>query len=278
MKAASRRPSADASFVVLRRGGAAAGGRVTLVGAGPGDPELLTLRAARRIAEADVVVHDGLVPAAILDLAKPGARRISVAKRKARHTVAQDDIHSLLIGLALQGFDVVRLKGGDPFVFGRGGEELEACRAAGVDCQVIPGVTAALAAAAAVGAPLTHRVLGRAVTLVSGHAAGEADDDLDWAALAAGGQTLAVYMGLGAVAQVAERLMAAGRAAATPVVVVENASLPRERRIGATLAGLAEACRGLDGPALLLIGEVAALAEIEPGRRVDAGAPLANAS
>ena len=149
-------------FVVLQGGEVARQvGRVWLVGAGPGDPDLLTVKAARRIAEADVLVHDGLVPAGILDLAKPTARRISVAKRRARHSLAQADIEALLVALAREGLDVVRLKGGDPFVFGRGGEELEACRAAGVVCEVVPGVTAALAAAAAVGAPLTHRALAR---------------------------------------------------------------------------------------------------------------------
>jgi len=169
---------------------------------------------------------------------------------------------------------VVRLKGGDPSVFGRVGEELIACREAGVDCEVIPGISAALAAAAAVGAPLTHRGLAQAVTLVTGHAApkgasggadgeGYAEPDLDWAALARVNQTVVVYMGLSTAPGVAARLIEAGRAPSTPVVVVENASLPHERRIVATLATLAQATKDLDGPAILIVGEVAALAVVE---------------
>ncbi|MBA3811277.1 MAG: uroporphyrinogen-III C-methyltransferase, partial [Caulobacteraceae bacterium] len=144
--------------LVLLRGKAERGaGTVWLVGAGPGDPDLLTLKALKVLGSADVVVHDGLVSPAILDLAPAEARRISVAKRRSHHSYAQEDIHRLLIAFAREGLTVVRLKGGDPFIFGRGGEELEACRAAGIDCQVVPGVTAALCAAAAAGAPLTHR-------------------------------------------------------------------------------------------------------------------------
>jgi uroporphyrin-III C-methyltransferase len=250
---------------------ASASGVVYLVGAGPGDPDLLTVKALRLLRGADVVVHDRLTPQAILDLAAPGARLIDVGKRKSRHTLPQDDINQLLIALAREGLNVVRLKGGDPFVFGRGGEELQALRASGVQVHVVPGVTAALAAAAAAGAPLTHRGLAQSVTFVTGHAAPKADGsvgepDLDWAALARANHTVVVYMGLSTAPAIASRLIAAGRATSTPVLVVQDASLTSERRVLTRLIDLADAVHGLDGPALLLIGEVAALAEVEPER------------
>ena len=241
-------------------GGPPRAGSVWLVGAGPGDPDLLTVRALKVLGGADVVVHDGLVSDAVLDLAPPGARRISVAKRRSRHAYPQEEINRMLAAFALEGLTVVRLKGGDPFVFGRGGEELEACRAAGVACEVVPGVTAGLAAAAAAGAPLTHRGAAQAVTFVTGHAkAGEAPD-LDWPALARGNQTVVIYMGLANAGAIAARLIAAGRAPSTPALIVENASLASERRVATTLAGLADAASGLSGPALLLVGETMALA------------------
>ncbi|HEX4179218.1 MAG TPA: uroporphyrinogen-III C-methyltransferase [Caulobacteraceae bacterium] len=242
--------------------GVAAKGVVWLVGAGPGDPELLTIKALRLLEGADVVVHDRLTPQPILDLARPGARLIDVGKRKSHHTLPQDDINALLVGLAREGLRVVRLKGGDPFLFGRGGEELEFCRAAGVEAHAVPGVTAALAAAAGAGAPLTHRGLAQAVTFVTGHAAKGAEPDLDWALLARPNHTVAVYMGLSTAGRIAQRLIAAGRAAGTPVAVVENASLPRERRLLTTLGELGDAVKGLEGPALLVVGEVAALADV----------------
>jgi uroporphyrin-III C-methyltransferase len=252
---------------VLGGGGASARapGRVTLVGAGPGDPELLTIKALKALQVADVIVHDGLVSDEILDLAPEAARRINVAKRKSRHTLPQDDINQLLVALALDGLTVVRLKGGDPFLFGRGGEELAACRGAGVDCQVIPGVTAALAASAGAGAPLTHRGSAQAVTFVTGHAApqkGEmGEPDLDWVSLARPNQTVVVYMGVSTAALISERLAAAGRAASTPALIVENASRSDERRILTTLGQLAVAAEGLKGPALLMVGEAMAMAD-----------------
>jgi len=268
----------DGRLVVFDgRGGAPAprrdGGKVWLVGAGPGDPELLTLKAARVLAGAEVVVHDRLVPQAVLDLAPATARRIYVGKRKSRHSAPQDDINVLLVALALEGLKVVRLKGGDPFVFGRGGEEMLACRDAGVPCEVVPGVSAALAAAAAAGAPLTHRGLAQAVTLVTGHAApagGEAwsEPDLDWPVLARPNHTVVVYMGVSTAPALAQRLTAAGRAPQTPALIVENASRPDERRLLTTLAGLPEAAAGVAGPAVLIIGEVAALADVR-GSEVD---------
>jgi uroporphyrin-III C-methyltransferase len=236
---------------------------VTLVGAGPGDPELLTIKALKALRAADVIVHDGLVSDEILDLAPEAARRINVAKRKSRHTLPQDDINQLLVALALDGLTVVRLKGGDPFLFGRGGEELAACREAGVECAVIPGVTAALAASAGAGAPLTHRGSAQAVTFVTGHAA-HGEPDLDWAALARPNQTVVVYMGVSTAALISERLTAAGRAGSTPALIVENASRSDERRILTTLAELAVAAEGLTGPALLMVGESMAMAQQQP--------------
>lgn len=264
-----KRDGEGANRLVLLKAGAAGdaaarGGAVWLVGAGPGDPDLLTLKALRLLGCADVVVHDRLTPPAVLALASPKARLIDVGKRKSRHLLPQEDINRLLVALALEGLTVVRLKGGDPFMFGRGGEELAACRAAGVEVHVVPGVTAALAAAADVGVPLTHRGLAQAVTFVTGHAASGDDPDLDWAGLARGNQTLAIYMGLSTAGRIAGRLIDAGRTASTPVVVVENASLVHERRRLTTLGGLEEATRDLDGPALLIVGEVAALADLSP--------------
>ena len=265
----------DHRNLVPLKGGAATGvgstmiaGKVWLVGAGPGDPELLTVKALRLLQAADVVVHDRLTPPALLDLARPDARRIDVGKRKSRHTLPQDDINQLLVALAREGLKVVRLKGGDPFVFGRGGEELQVLREAGVSAHVVPGVTAALAAAAGAGAPLTHRGLAQAVTFVTGHAAmkdGEpGEPDLDWLVLSRPNHTVVVYMGVTTAATLAERLVAAGRDASTPVLIVENASRPDERRVLTRLAELPKAAAGLDGPALLVIGEVAALAKVEP--------------
>jgi uroporphyrin-III C-methyltransferase len=248
--------------LVVLKGQTGRGGVVWLVGAGPGDPELLTLKALRLLQAADVVVHDRLTPQAILDLASPRARLIDVGKRKSRHTLPQDGINQLLIGLAGEGLTVVRLKGGDPFMFGRGGEELLALRAAGIEAHVVPGVTAALAAAADIGAPLTHRGLAQAVTFVTGHAASGAEPDLDWAALAKTNHTVAIYMGASTAPMIAARLIAAGRSSATPVAVVENASLPNGRRLVTTLARLGSAVAGLSGPAVLIVGEAAGLADV----------------
>ncbi|WP_337187189.1 uroporphyrinogen-III C-methyltransferase [Phenylobacterium sp.] len=242
------------------RGRAVRPGRVWLVGAGPGDPELLTIKALKALQAAEVVVHDGLVSDEILELAPAAARRISVAKRKSRHSYGQDEINRMLVAFALDGLNVVRLKGGDPFIFGRGGEELEACREAGIECIVVPGVTAALAAGANAGAPLTHRGSAQAVTFVTGHAAKGGEPDLDWESLAKANQTVVIYMGLSTAAAISARLTAAGRSGATPALIVENASRADERRVLTTLAGLPEAAAALDGPALLIVGEAMALA------------------
>jgi len=250
-------------------------GCVWLVGAGPGDPDLLTVKALKTLRAADVIVHDGLVSQEILDLAQPEARRISVAKRKSRHSYAQDEINRMLVAFAQEGLKVVRLKGGDPFIFGRGGEELEACREAGVPCVVVPGVTAAFAAAASAGAPLTHRGSAQAVTFVTAHAAHGEVPDLDWAALARANQTVAVYMGLSTAGVIAERLIAAGRDPATPALIVENASRPDEQLRRTTLGRLSQAAAGLTGPALLILGEAMALArDLQSSRGLDAAANL----
>jgi uroporphyrin-III C-methyltransferase len=237
---------------------------VSLVGAGPGDPDLLTVKALKALQGADVVVHDGLVSEAIIDLAPASARRIGVGKRKSRHSYAQADIGRLLVAFAREGLNVVRLKGGDPFIFGRGGEELEACRAAGIACEAIPGITAALAASAGALAPLTHRGAAQAVTFVTAHGAGGETPDLDWPALARANQTVVIYMGLTKAGEIAQRLMAAGRASSTPALIVENASLAHERRVLTTLSGLGAAAAGLVGPALLIVGEAMALANPHP--------------
>ncbi|MFN3572905.1 MAG: uroporphyrinogen-III C-methyltransferase [Phenylobacterium sp.] len=261
---------AAAGLVVLDGAGARpTAGRVWLVGAGPGDPELLTLKALRALQGAQVVVHDGLVSDEILALAPAAAQRISVAKRKSRHSYAQDEINRMLVAFALQGLEVVRLKGGDPFIFGRGGEELEACREAGVECLVVPGVTAALAASAGAGAPLTHRGAAQAVTFVTGHAAKGSEPDLDWESLARPNQTVVIYMGLSMAPEIARRLTQAGRSPATPALIVENASRADERRRTTTLAGLADAAAELSGPALLIVGESMALARADAPAEVE---------
>src|SRR5580698_7725906 len=199
-------------------------GRATLVGAGPGDPELLTIRALKAIQSADVLLFDALIDPAILDFARPDARRIDVGKRCGRHAMNQAAINALIVRLARSGAHVVRLKGGDPFVFGRGGEELASLRAAGVPVTVVPGVTAACAAAASLQVPLTHRDIARSVHFVTGHGADGAVPAHDWLALVRSGGTVAVYMGSRTLKAMAGQLMAAGMAGETPAVAVENVS------------------------------------------------------
>jgi uroporphyrin-III C-methyltransferase len=238
-------------------------GRATLVGCGPGDPDLLTVRAVKAIESADVLLFDALIDPAILDLARPGTRRIDVGKRCGRHAINQAAINALIVRLAREGAHVVRLKGGDPMVFGRGGEELDSLRAAGVPVTVVPGVTAACAAAASLQVPLTHRDVARSVHFVTGHGADGAVPAHDWTALVRSGGTIAAYMATRTFSDVAARLMAAGMAGSTPAVAVENASRAHERRLFGTVAelpaALAEA--GFSGPALVLIGAVVRLAK-----------------
>jgi len=238
-------------------------GRVFLVGAGPGDPDLLTLRAARLVMNAGLIVHDGLVDPDILAMAKPGARMISVAKQRSRHTMAQDDINALLVREAQAGNDVVRLKGGDPFVFGRGGEEAEACRAAGIAVEVVPGISSALGAAAAAQIPLTHRNSASIVSFVAGQCKGLTDQD--WAGLAGKGRTLVIFMGVATAPAIAEKLIADGLAPEVPAVVIENATRAAMRVLRGSLAELPDlvARERVKSPALIVIGDVAAHPEHE---------------
>jgi uroporphyrin-III C-methyltransferase len=233
-------------------------GRVILVGAGPGAPDLLTLRAARALAAADVVVHDGLIDPAVLELA-PGARHIDVSKKRARHTLPQDAIGALLVTEAQAGNLVVRLKGGDPFIFGRGGEEVEACDAAGVAVEVIPGVSSALGAAAAALMPLTHRDHASSVTFVAGQCKGLTEQN--WAGLAGVGRTLVIYMGVTAAEAISDKLMADGLAPDTPCAVLERGTLPGSRVLRTLLADLGGtvAREKVISPALLVVGAVARL-------------------
>lgn len=237
-------------------------GSVVLVGAGPGDPGLVTLNALRAMNEADVILHDRLVSAEVLRLARRDATRIEVGKSAGRHSMSQDQIQALMLEHARQGKRVVRLKGGDPFVFGRGGEELEFLRDHGVPFEVIPGITAAVACAAYAGIPLTHRDHAQSLRLVTAHCK-DSLDTLDWNALAQEKQTLAVYMGVAELEKVRERLLLAGVAPHLPFALVENGSRPQQRVITGTLASLPESARHhrVQSPALLILGEVAALAD-----------------
>jgi uroporphyrin-III C-methyltransferase len=238
-------------------------GTVFLVGAGPGDPELLTLRAARLIMGARLIVHDGLVDPAILAMAPASAELVSVAKSRARHTLPQDAINALLVREALAGRDVVRLKGGDPFVFGRGGEELEAARAAGLAVEVVPGISAALGAAAAAHLPLTHRRAASVVSFVAGQCKGLSEQD--WSGLAGKGRTLVIYMGLATAEAISDKLIADGLAPEIPVAVIERATRPDMRVLRGRLAGLAALVAGerVQSPAVIVIGEVTAAPEEE---------------
>ena len=238
-------------------------GKVWLVGAGPGDPDLLTLRAARLIMNARLIVHDGLVDPAILALARPSAQLISVAKQRSRHTMAQDQINALLVREALAGREVVRLKGGDPFIFGRGGEEAEACRAAGVPVEIVPGISAAIGAAAAAGMPLTHRNSASVVSFVAGQCKGLAEQD--WSGLAGYGRTLVIYMGIATAEMIAEKLIADGLSPAIPVAVIENATRASMRVLRAPLAGLPAMidAERVKSPAVIVIGDVAAEPETQ---------------
>ncbi|MBD3729549.1 MAG: uroporphyrinogen-III C-methyltransferase [Sphingomonadales bacterium] len=233
-------------------------GTVYLVGAGPGDPELLTLRAARLLGAASLLVHDGLVDPAILALARPDATLVSVAKQRARHTMPQNEINALLVREARAGRDVVRLKGGDPFIFGRGGEEAEACHAAGVAVEIVPGISAANGAAAAAQIALTHRDAASVVSFVAGQCKGLADQD--WAGLAGKGRTLVIYMGVKTAPQIAEKLMADGLAPDMPLAVIENGARPEMRVLRGPLAALPDLVEAerVVSPALIVIGEVTA--------------------
>jgi uroporphyrin-III C-methyltransferase/precorrin-2 dehydrogenase/sirohydrochlorin ferrochelatase len=263
----------DATLSVARTG------RVLLVGAGPGDPDLLTLKAVRALKTADVILTDFLVGDGVLEHARREAQIISVGKARGRHSRSQAEINALMVALAREGKTVVRLKGGDPFIFGRGGEEIDTLRAAGIPIDVIPGITAATAAAASLQIPLTHRDISRSVTFISGHAAGDGTpdfDQLDFRALAERRATLAIYMGVATAPALATTLLEAGWSPATPVLAIERASQPGERRVATTLDVLqSDAPRlALKGPALLICGEVAGLTPAGIVEHITAAVPL----
>ncbi|MGE4323110.1 MAG: uroporphyrinogen-III C-methyltransferase [Sphingobium sp.] len=233
---------------------------IFLVGAGPGDPDLLVLRAARLISSADEIEHDGLVSAEILALARPDAEKISVAKQRSRHSMPQGEINALLVRLAHRGGVIVRLKGGDPFIFGRGGEEVDALRAAGVPVEVVPGISAATGCAAQAQLPLTHREAASAVSFVAGQCKGLSEQD--WSGLAGRGRTLVIYMGVATAADIADKLMADGVSPDVPVAVLENGTRRDMRTLRTLLADLGDmvARERVKSPALIVVGEVAAYA------------------
>ncbi len=251
---------------------AAPAGKVWLVGAGPGSPDLLTVRALRLLQEADVVLHDALVPPAILELVPASVRLIGVGKRKGDHAFTQREIEALLVREALSGRRVVRLKAGDPLVFGRAGEELAALAAAGIPAEIVPGVTAALAAAADAAVPLTLRGVASSLAFVTAHEADGATPQ-DWRALASAGTTLAIYMGRSAGGTIRARLLAAGMPDGTPVLAVENAGRPDRRILSGTIGDLPGLSARVDlpGPLMILVGPVAAM--VDPAT-VEAIAPL----
>ncbi len=237
-------------------------GKVWLVGAGPGDPDLLTVKAARLIAAADAIVYDHLVGEGIMQLARPDARCIYVGKQAARHTLTQDAINQLLLDLAGEGCSVVRLKGGDPFIFGRGGEELETLLASGVPFEVVPGVTAATGCAAYAGFPLTHRAHAQSVVFVTGHLKNHSVD-LDWPALARPKQTVVFYMGVGGAEEICHQMIAHGLPPETPAAVIRNGTLPSQQTLLGTLGTLAQKISGsgIKPPALIVVGSVVSLHE-----------------
>lgn len=236
-------------------------GHVDLIGCGPGDPELLTLKALAAIQAADVVVHDRLVSPEIMALVPAGVRRVDVGKLPKFHKVPQEAINTLLVDLAREGLRVARLKGGDPMIFGRGSEEAEHCRAAGVAVSYVPGITSAQGAAASTGVPLTHRGLATGVRYVTGHRAKDASLDLDWASLASEETTLVVYMGVSNIAEIALQLMRHGMPPSLPVLAVAAATTPRETRLLSTLGsvGADTARTAPEAPVLFVIGRVAGL-------------------
>ena len=242
-------------------------GRVVLVGAGPGDPDLITRRGLDRLRRADVVVYDLLVPPELLDEAPRGALRIFAGKAAGRHCASQSAINAIVIHHASMGRFVVRLKGGDPFVFGRGGEEVDACRRAGVAVEVVPGVSSALAAPAAAGIPLTHRGLAASFVVATGHEDATKDPAarggrVDWAALGRAGDTLVILMGMGALAAIAKRLVAGGRDPAVPAAVIHRGASRDQKVVIGTLGNIAERAAALGAPAVIVVGEVARFAAI----------------
>lgn len=251
---------------------------VYLVGAGPGDPELLTLKAARLIAAADVIVHDGLVDSAIMDMCNPAARFISVAKQRSKHSVPQTGINDILVREARAGHRVVRLKGGDPFIFGRGGEEAEACRAAGVGVEVVPGISAAIGGAAQAMMPLTHRDAASAVTFVAGQCKGLSKQN--WAGLAGKGRTLVIYMGVATADEICEKLIADGLSPETPVAVLESATRQGARAMRSLLTDLGGMMKreNVQSPAIIVVGDVVLRSNAKNAMKVLAQRAMENAT
>lgn len=245
-------------------------GAVYLVGAGPGDPELLTVKASRLLRDADVIVHDRLVSSEIIDRARRDALRVDVGKTRGQHPVPQEEISQILIDHARAGRTVVRLKGGDSFVFGRGGEEVEAVRAAGIDVHVVPGISAGLACAASAQIPLTHRDTAQAVTFVTGQPKKDGPD-ADYRAFAAPNHTLVIYMGVKSAPRTTAALLDAGRAPDTPIAVVESGSLSTERILAGTLADLPSLIEreAVQGPSVIIVGEVARHVRADAGAVID---------
>jgi uroporphyrin-III C-methyltransferase/precorrin-2 dehydrogenase/sirohydrochlorin ferrochelatase/uroporphyrin-III C-methyltransferase len=237
-------------------------GKVYLVGAGPGDPELLTVKALRLLQTADVVVYDRLISKSILDLIPAGVSRIDVGKAAGHHGMPQQEINELLANLAVRGRSVVRLKGGDPFIFGRGSEEALHLRRQGVDFEVVPGITAAAACSAYAGVPLTHRGISRGVRLVTGHFRNDEPIDLDWRSLVDPEATLVIYMGLSNLKRICKRLVATGLDPATPALAVQDGTTPAQRRVFGDLLTLPGRVRslGLGSPLLVIIGRTVTLA------------------
>ena len=237
-------------------------GKVYLVGGGPGDPELLTLKAYRALDQADALVYDRLVSQDIVDIAPPGCTRIFVGKAAGNHTMPQEDINALLVKLARTNRTVVRLKGGDPYIFGRGSEEALHLSRNGVPFEIVPGITAAAGISAATGIPLTHRALASGVKFVTGHGRGDTDLDLDWKSMVDTQTTLVIYMGLGKLQTLSHELINAGLSPDTPAAAIANGTMANQRQCVSTLGALPDAVKSIDlkPPVLCVIGDVVSLA------------------
>ncbi len=244
----------------LRQGTQLNRGEVALIGAGPGDPDLLTVKALRYLQQADVVLYDYLVSEDIMSLVPSDTILVCVGKRAGHHSVPQEKTNQLLVDFAKQGHRVVRIKGGDPFIFGRGGEELEVLFDAGVSFQVVPGITAAAGATAYAGIPLTHRDHAQSAMFITGHLKAESDD-LDWSTLARGQQTLVIYMGLMKSEYIQQQLIEHGRHASTPIAIIERGTQSTQKVFKGQLSQLSELAKDAQSPSLIVVGEVVALSD-----------------